>query len=159
MAAVPRYLIRLDPELYRDPDFATLTIDTRYAWIESLFHLAEIGDPHGIYPHVELIELVGTGAAAIADALTAFGLWTDCGLGYQVHEYCGCRIVLESRAAIPARVRQMVYRRDWYRCVTCGSGERLSLDHIHPWSLGGSDQPENLQTMCIPCNSRKGARV
>lgn len=149
MAPVPRCLVRLDPELYRDIDFARLTIDARYVWLESLFRLAELGDPRGIYPHSDLVALVGSDAVGIAAALLDFGLWTDCGLGYLVHEYSGCRVVLESRAAIPDRVRQGVYRRDWYRCVTCGTSERLSLDHIHPWSLGGS----------VPCNSRKGARV
>ena len=31
--------------------------------------------------------------------------------------------------------------------------------HIIPWSLGGEDTMENLQTMCRSCNSRKGNRV
>lgn len=159
MQKPPGYLVRLHPDLYVDIEFARLTIDTRYVWLESLFRLAELGDPHGIYPHADLVALVGSDSGPIAAALLDFGLWTDCGLGYQVHEYCGTRIVPETRSAIPDRVRQMVYRRDGHRCVTCGSGDRLSLDHIHPWSLGGSDDPSNLQTMCVSCNSRKGARV
>lgn len=64
-----------------------------------------------------------------------------------------------SRPAIPARIRRAVYERDGHQCVTCRSIERLSLDHIHPYSLGGSDTIDNLQTMCRSCNSRKGARV
>lgn len=63
------------------------------------------------------------------------------------------------RPAIPDAVRQMVYARDGYRCLHCGTDEWLSLDHIYPYSLGGSDDPENLQTLCRPCNSRKGARL
>lgn len=39
------------------------------------------------------------------------------------------------------------------------ANESLSLDHIHPHSRGGSDQPENLQTLCRSCNSKKGARL
>jgi len=65
----------------------------------------------------------------------------------------------QARRKISPEVREQVYRRDKYRCVTCSSRERLTLDHIHPWSLNGPDDPENLQTMCQPCNSRKGARV
>lgn len=65
----------------------------------------------------------------------------------------------EPRPAIPRDLRKRVYERDGHQCVTCGSVERLSLDHIYPYSLGGPDTFENLQTLCRPCNSRKGARV
>lgn len=64
-----------------------------------------------------------------------------------------------ARRHIPASVRQEVYERDGFRCVECSATERLSLDHIHPYSLGGTDDLDNLQTLCKPCNSRKGARV
>ncbi|NUO57264.1 MAG: hypothetical protein HOV78_11400 [Hamadaea sp.] len=50
-----------------------------------------------------------------------------------------------------------MYARDGWKCVQCGAMAPLSLDHIWPWSLGGSDRPENLQTLCMPCNLRKGA--
>lgn len=43
--------------------------------------------------------------------------------------------------------------------MTRRTTEHLSLDHIHPYSLGGEDTLGNLQTLCRPCNSRKGARV
>lgn len=63
------------------------------------------------------------------------------------------------RKAIPSALRRAVYERDGYACLHCGATDRLSLDHIHPWSRGGEDTLENLQTLCRPCNSRKGARV
>lgn len=63
------------------------------------------------------------------------------------------------RKAIPDALRQAVYDRDGNACLHCGATERLSLDHIHPWSLGGPDTLDNLQTLCRSCNSRKGARV
>ena len=62
--------------------------------------------------------------------------------------------------AISKLTRQRVYERDGYRCVACGSAaKKLSLDHIYPKSLGGIAVFENLQTMCRPCNVRKGAQV
>lgn len=64
----------------------------------------------------------------------------------------------ERRRYIPSAVRWAVYRRDNYQCVTCGSDQHLSLDHIVPISRGGTDEESNLQTMCRPCNSTKGAR-
>ena len=62
------------------------------------------------------------------------------------------------RAPIPPSVRQAVYDRDGWRCLHCGARDQLSLDHMIPWSKGGGDEPENLQTLCRPCNSRKGAK-
>jgi hypothetical protein len=63
------------------------------------------------------------------------------------------------RRKIPADVRALVFARDGFACVECGATDRLSLDHVHPWSLGGSDHESNLRTLCRPCNSRKGNRV
>lgn len=64
-----------------------------------------------------------------------------------------------NRPTIPDSLRHEVYSRDGYRCLHCKSRRDLSLDHIYPFSLGGEDTYENLQTLCRPCNARKGARV
>jgi hypothetical protein len=63
------------------------------------------------------------------------------------------------RLPIPDAVRSNVMRRDRSRCLECGAVDRLSLDHIVPWSLGGPDTEDNLRVLCQPCNSRKGNRV
>ena len=105
------------------------------------------------------------------DELVAAGLWVRVVGGYEMYELmdlAGSGLVDQlwavdqpqpSRRKIPADVRQAIYERDEYACVECGSRYDLSLDHVHPWSLGGSDNPDNLQTLCRPCNSSKGARV
>lgn len=54
---------------------------------------------------------------------------------------------------------RQVMARDGYRCLCCGSKKRLSKDHIQPIASGGSNDVSNLQTLCIPCNSRKGNRT
>lgn len=64
------------------------------------------------------------------------------------------------RTPMPQRVRQLVLERDGRYCRHCGTTERLTIDHITPVRHGGRlEDPENLQVLCQPCNSRKGARV
>jgi 5-methylcytosine-specific restriction endonuclease McrA len=49
-----------------------------------------------------------------------------------------------------------VLQRDKYRCVLCGaSGVSLEVDHKIPVARGGSDDLDNLQTLCFPCNRGK----
>lgn len=57
------------------------------------------------------------------------------------------------------KLAKSVFERDAYRCVVCGAHVDLCCDHIHPESKGGATSFDNLQTMCRPCNSKKGARV
>lgn len=62
------------------------------------------------------------------------------------------------RANIPMAVRRAVYERDGYACVKCGATMKLSLDHIIAVTSGGDDSPENLRTLCLPCNIKKGGK-
>lgn len=63
-----------------------------------------------------------------------------------------------SKKKIGHELRRKVFERDAYRCVHCGDHMDLSVDHIYPESKGGTLDMENLQTLCRPCNSRKGAK-
>lgn len=63
------------------------------------------------------------------------------------------------REPISPMLRERIYSRDGFACIECRSRTDLTLDHIYPWSLGGPDSEDNLQTLCRPCNSRKGATV
>jgi len=56
------------------------------------------------------------------------------------------------------RVRLEVLQRDQYTCSYCG-GEANEVDHIHPRSKGGSDEPENLAAACRRCNNAKSGKV
>lgn len=62
--------------------------------------------------------------------------------------------------AISKRLRFEVMRRDEFRCYYCGTrgnetGSGLTIDHVVPVALGGTDDPENLVSACGDCNSGK----
>lgn len=63
------------------------------------------------------------------------------------------------KRTIAGKQRTRILERDQYRCRTCGSWHDLTIDHILPESRGGSDDDDNLQALCRPCNLSKGART
>lgn len=42
-----------------------------------------------------------------------------------------------------------------YRCLSCGTTEEITLDHVVPVSLGGTTDVMNVQPLCFLCNCRK----
>lgn len=63
-----------------------------------------------------------------------------------------------NRKPISKRLRYEILRRDNHTCRYCGGtapGVTLTVDHIIPVSLGGSDEPENLVAACRDCNAGK----
>lgn len=45
-------------------------------------------------------------------------------------------------------------------CLCCGAfGVALQRDHVIPLTLGGSNDMENMQPLCGPCNAAKGNRA
>lgn len=68
----------------------------------------------------------------------------------------------EERRQPGPRLMFTVFKRDNFRCVSCGKspaiqlGVELHADHIKPWSRGGRTVIENLQTLCSACNLGKG---
>lgn len=64
----------------------------------------------------------------------------------------------QSGSSVSETLRWEIWERDNYACRSCGSKRRLTIDHIHPRSKGGTDHPDNLQTLCRSCNSKKGGR-
>lgn len=55
------------------------------------------------------------------------------------------------------KLRKRVFSNDNNKCVSCGSRNDLTIDHIIPVVKGGGNDPDNLQTLCRKCNSSKGA--
>lgn len=60
--------------------------------------------------------------------------------------------------AVTKRTRFEVLRRDNYTCRYCRSTDgALTVDHVTPRSLGGSDDPSNLVACCKDCNAGKSS--
>lgn len=56
---------------------------------------------------------------------------------------------------IKAAKRRLVFERDGWGCLACGSFSRQTIDHIRPKSQGGDNSMDNLQTLCFWCNCAK----
>ncbi len=60
--------------------------------------------------------------------------------------------------AVSKRTRFEVLRRDNFTCRYCRSTEgALTIDHVIPVALGGTDDPDNLVAACHDCNAGKGS--
>lgn len=65
--------------------------------------------------------------------------------------------------------RVAVYVRDDYTCQLCGKkcvqdgdtyhADRITLDHIVPYSEGGANTADNLRVACRSCNMKRGRRI
>lgn len=143
---------KVDDKLFSHPKWIATTAAGKALWVSALSWCASQRVYDGRVPR-RMLRVLGA-TVRDAESLVASGLWVRDGddyLGsYELHRD-------ERRSDIPAAVRAAVYERDGHACVTCGSGDDLTLDHVVPWSRGGSDAADNLQTMCRPCNSSKGA--
>ena len=54
-----------------------------------------------------------------------------------------------------SRLRRRILERDRWRCSRCSRAGRLEVDHRQPVSRGGSNDPSNLQTLCVRCHRHK----
>jgi len=64
----------------------------------------------------------------------------------------------KKRNPLDSRLRHECFKRDGYKCLECGATNKektLHADHIVPVSQGGTDELENLQTLCDNCNLAK----
>lgn len=144
---MPRSHGRMIPvSIWRDPEFTGMTRMGQWLWF--VLQTSPVGerpfDPQ---------------AAADLAFDGDLGAVLDAEVELRATKYRLAFIPRRSRPFIPKVTREAVYARDGRQCVECSSRQRLSLDHIWPYSRGGGDDLENLRTLCVSCNSRKGARV
>src|SRR4051812_32232946 len=62
--------------------------------------------------------------------------------------------------SVSKRLRFEILRRDNHTCKYCGAtGDEspLTIDHVVPTALGGSDDPTNLVAACKDCNAGKSS--
>lgn len=59
-----------------------------------------------------------------------------------------------------ATAEQIWWRKHFYsnKCWMCGS-TATTIDHVIPLSKGGTNWPANLRPACLPCNTRKQAKI
>ncbi|MBM4482255.1 HNH endonuclease [Rhodococcus hoagii] len=66
-----------------------------------------------------------------------------------------------SRTSTPSHraFRRTVLNRDNHTCQHCGhhdpTGTTVQADHIVNHAQGGTDHPDNGQTLCLPCHKTK----
>lgn len=61
---------------------------------------------------------------------------------------------------VTKRTRYEVLRRDNHTCRYCGAAApdaTLTVDHVTPVALGGTDEPSNLVAACRDCNAGKAS--
>ena len=71
---------------------------------------------------------------------------------------CKGKVFTKNRKEPPLTNRAL-FRRDQNVCLYCGNHFeefKLSRDHLHPLSRGGTDSWTNVVTACKRCNARKG---
>ena len=80
-------------------------------------------------------------------------------LNFKLCPYCGEELATRyGRQPIPRQLRHKVFKRDGYRCRECGASNdetSLEIDHIVPVARGGTNDIDNLQTLCRECNRMK----
>lgn len=63
---------------------------------------------------------------------------------------------------VPYALQQACFQRDNYTCQRCGfvgrpNAAELNADHVIPRAEGGTDDLDNLETLCVPCHKHKTA--
>lgn len=145
-----------DDKLHSHPKSRAAGLEALGLWLLAGCHSVAVRNPG--FASSEYVYSFPRGRT-LAKRLVRAGFWEPVPGGWDFLYGGELWSVRYDRFPIPAELRAAVYERDRWRCLHCGTTENLSLDHIWPYSKGGPDTYENLQTLCRPCNSKKGAKT
>lgn len=56
-------------------------------------------------------------------------------------------------------IRKQIFSRDGTDCYYCGAKDSTHVDHVVPWSKGGTDDKDNLVVACAKCNFEKWTKT
>ena len=57
------------------------------------------------------------------------------------------------KKAVPTHLRKKILQRDGHACVQCGATGNLEINHIRGRAEGGSNDLDNLETLCATCHA------
>jgi len=80
----------------------------------------------------------------------------------KVRAYSANRRALKKQAdgSFTAKEFRALCKKYTNKCLCCGStDESLTVDHVIPLNKGGSNDIDNIQPLCLSCNSRKRDKV
>jgi hypothetical protein len=154
-----RTWLKIDDTMVENPKFVDLSPFAWTLWIHGVSYcsrnLTDGRIPQAMLPRLTSITDPSRAAAELVDA----ELWHAIDAGWALHQAPDTyELVRDRRPSMPRRLRDLILDRDHHRCAYCAATAALEVDHIQPWSKGGSfDDPNNLQILCRPCNATKGA--
>ncbi len=166
---------RMYAGVINDPKVMRLPEATRWHWVAFLCVASDNGGR--LPPAADLafsLRMTAQRVAAITTELVHAELLDSVDGGFEPHNWKGRQYVSdnstarvqryrEKRAAAglpitwtcPKKLKAQVFDRDGHACCYCGATDDLSVDHKVPQSRGGTDDVDNLQTLCRPCNASK----
>lgn len=66
------------------------------------------------------------------------------------------KVALKEVAGLTLTKHELIFKRDGFECLKCGSKISITIDHVKPKVAYGGNEYENLQTLCATCNVNKG---
>jgi hypothetical protein len=133
-------------------------------WTEQAKQIVIDNWPRNSPTEIRLFVLEYCKERALKSGRTVFMMPTVGGILYQAldhglideAEYEQLRKNQPQKEPVPRDIKIQIMVRDGGRCLVCHNTKRLEVDHIKPRFWGGSNDPDNLQTLCKRCNLIKG---